>query len=301
MAVVRSVILVASLSALMSPVSGTRMKHRAKTANGNRTAVLVGECCVDAKPSEVECGRSGCHCCSDGVWYRGNSRPTLDSATFCRSQRLLASKPCGGDCCADVKPSEVECGRSGCHCCSDGVWYRGNSGPALDSATFCHSHRLLASKPCGGELSLNHNIVTKGHEEDEAQQAAVPVALVEKSEEEWGAVIKGVAIPLAKELGVEIGKQLGSAAMDWVQALAQSSSTQVSQPAVGAVWISHLEGTWGTWSGTLLSAYYHPSKSHSASTDGKLGVKRSVAAAGHWAVSQQTKGLAGNKAYYNHW
>jgi len=128
-----------------------------------------------------------------------------------------------------------------------------------------------------------------------------PSALVQKSDEQWAAIIKGIAIPVVKELGEELLKKLGRGAMDWVEALAKSPSTQVSQPAVGAVWISHMEGTWGFQDGTMLSAYYHPTKEHTATTKGKLGEKRSVAAAGHWAVSTQSKGMRGNKAYYNHY
>ena len=49
----------------------------------------------------------------------------------------------------------------------------------------------------------------------------------------------------------------------------------------------------------MLSAYYHPSKKHTATTVGKLGTKQSVAEGGHWAVSLQTRGLGGNKANYD--
>ncbi len=35
----------------------------------------------------------------------------------------------------------------------------------------------------------------------------------------------------------------------------------------------------------VLSAYYHPTKEHSATTIGKNGNKKSVASAGKWAIS----------------
>jgi len=105
-------------------------------------------CCADPKPSVVECGRSGCHCCSDGVWKLGNSGPTLSTEVACAALGLGASKPCSVACCADPKPSAVECGRSGCHCCSDGVWKLGNSGPTLSTEVACAALGLGASKPC---------------------------------------------------------------------------------------------------------------------------------------------------------
>lgn len=48
-----------------------------------------------------------------------------------------------------------------------------------------------------------------------------------------------------------------------------------------------------------MSAYYHPTKKHSATTEGKLGLKKSVAEAGEWAISIQTRGSIRNKAFYN--
>jgi hypothetical protein len=81
--------------------------------------------------------------------------------------------------------------------------------------------------------------------------------------------------------------------------LLSSPSFQFSQPEAGAKWFSWTDGHANGWNGQVVSAYYHPTKKHSATTKGKLGVKRSVANGGKWAVSKQTKGLFGNKAYYN--
>ena len=48
-----------------------------------------------------------------------------------------------------------------------------------------------------------------------------------------------------------------------------------------------------------MTAYYHPTKKHSVTTVGKAGKLKSYAAAGEWAISQQTKAMSGNKALYN--
>lgn len=61
------------------------------------------------------------------------------------------------------------------------------------------------------------------------------------------------------------------------------------------LWISLEDGSWGSWHGQLVSCYNHPSRKHTATTTGKLGVKRSEAEAGHWAISMQTRALAGSK------
>ena len=140
------------------------------------------QCCKDRMPSDIECGRSGCHCCSDGEWLLGNSGPTVTSEVACKRLDLEPSKPCEPvgcardvmvcpdgsyvsrnldlgcefdpcpvvepKCCADPKPSDRECGRSGCHCCSDGEWLLGNSGPTLSQERACGQVRLLPAKPC---------------------------------------------------------------------------------------------------------------------------------------------------------
>lgn len=108
---------------------------------------IEASCCQDPEPSTVECGRSGCHCCGDGTWLLGNSGPTLTSAEACGERG--PSKPCmeaEARCCRDPEPSTIECGRSGCHCCGDGTWILGNSGPTLTSAEACGE--LGPSKPC---------------------------------------------------------------------------------------------------------------------------------------------------------
>ena len=53
--------------------------------------------------------------------------------------------------------------------------------------------------------------------------------------------------------------------------LAAAPSFQFSQPSAGAKWISFSDGLTAGWSGQVISAYYHPSKKHSATTKGKLG------------------------------
>lgn len=65
------------------------------------------------------------------------------------------------------------------------------------------------------------------------------------------------------------------------------------------MWLTSVNGDWGTYGGQVMSAFYHPTKTHSATTVGKLGQKRSVANKGEWAISIQTKALFGNKAFYN--
>jgi hypothetical protein len=78
-----------------------------------------------------------------------------------------------------------------------------------------------------------------------------------------------------------------------------AESVVMQQPVVGSQWISFLNGNWGSWDGILISCFYHPTKTHTATTDGKLGVKTSVAEACHWACSVQTRGLWNNKTYWN--
>lgn len=84
-------------------------------------------------------------------------------------------------------------------------------------------------------------------------------------------------------------------------ALSNITSPKVSQssPEAGSLWLTSVDGTWLSGDGNVMSAFYHPTKKHSASTIGKLGTKRSVAEAGKWAVSIQTRGAFGNKAFYN--
>jgi len=124
-------------------------------------------------------------------------------------------------------------------------------------------------------------------------------AEAEAQEVKPASTIGGILIPIATELATKLAEALADYSVDWIQELANSPSTQVSQPQIDAVWISVVNGTWGTWSGQVISAYYHPSRDHTATTKGRVGEKRSVAAGGHWAVSAQTRALWGNEAYYN--
>jgi hypothetical protein len=84
-----------------------------------------------------------------------------------------------------------------------------------------------------------------------------------------------------------------------IDMMAKAKSWQYSQPHPGAIWFSFTDGVITGWQGQVVSAYFHPTKEHSATTVGKLGQKTSKAAAGQWAVSMQTKALFGNKAMYN--
>lgn len=61
-----------------------------------------------------------------------------------------------------------------------------------------------------------------------------------------------------------------------------------------------VDGKWFTHDGHVLSAYFHPTKKHSATTIGVLGQKKSIAGPGEWAISIQTRGAFGNKAFYDH-
>uniref|UniRef100_A0A0G4HFR4 Uncharacterized protein n=1 Tax=Chromera velia CCMP2878 TaxID=1169474 RepID=A0A0G4HFR4_9ALVE len=110
-----------------------------------------------------------------------------------------------------------------------------------------------------------------------------------------GTIIKGIAIPAAEKLA----EKLADGAWDWLKDNANADLFQLSQPHPGAVWISVLDGQWGTWKGQLMSAYYHPEKGHSATSVGRLGKKKSVEAAGVWAVSLQPRAMFGNKAFYD--
>jgi len=101
----------------------------------------------------------------------------------------------------------------------------------------------------------------------------------------WSALLQSLIGGLVSELG--------AAAVDQLIENIKSNKVAVSQPHEGALWISDLNGD------RVLSAFYHPTKLHSATTYGKLGEKKSIAAAGKWAVSFQTKGLYGNKTNYN--
>lgn len=71
------------------------------------------------------------------------------------------------------------------------------------------------------------------------------------------------------------------------------SSPKVSEssPHPGSKRLTALDGGWLSHNGNLLSAYYHPSNKHAATTVGSLGEKKSTEDAGKWAVSIQTRGL----------
>jgi len=97
----------------------------------------------------------------------------------------------------------------------------------------------------------------------------------------------------------EIIAELAATVGKFVYEELSHGSSHFSQPHAGSVWITCLEGKYGSWKGKVVSCYYHPTKTHTATTVGKLGEKRSTAGPGTWAISEQTKGLYGNKCYYN--
>ncbi|KAN0011919.1 hypothetical protein ACTFIU_000138 [Dictyostelium citrinum] len=87
-------------------------------------------------------------------------------------------------------------------------------------------------------------------------------------------------------------KQLGKPMVDELINAIKRENSLLVHPYPGAIWISTIED------GKVKSFYYHPTKSHSATTIGRLGTKTSIADPGEWAVSQQTKALFGNKTHY---
>ena len=77
-----------------------------------------------------------------------------------------------------------------------------------------------------------------------------------------------------------------------------SKFTSITQPYVGAVFITFINGHKFLKNGVVICLYYHPTKNHTAITTGSLGKKASVAGPKQWAISIQTKGMYGNKANY---
>ena len=66
---------------------------------------VEASCCKDPEPSQMECGRSGCHCCGDGVWLLGNSGPTLTTEQACGMRG--PSKPCEHSKCSEDRDCPV--------------------------------------------------------------------------------------------------------------------------------------------------------------------------------------------------
>jgi len=104
-------------------------------------------------------------------------------------------------------------------------------------------------------------------------------------------LLRGLTSVLARQL-VDI---LGQAVVDGLNA----NSVVISQPVLGSYWFSYVGGRLGSYNGRLISCFYHPTRRHSATTAGKLGVQPSVAGPGSWACSQQTRGLFNNKTNWN--
>ena len=74
------------------------------------------------------------------------------------------------------------------------------------------------------------------------------------------AIVMRAAIMAALGVSDDVAKKLLGAA-----------SFQFSQPSAGAKWFSWTDGHASGWDGQVVSAYYHPTKKHSATTKGKLG------------------------------
>ena len=80
--------------------------------------------------------------------------------------------------------------------------------------------------------------------------------------------------------------------------LLSSDNICYTQPYVDSVWLSKMDGIKGLCNGIIASFYYHPTYNHTSITKGYNGKKTSVAKAGEWAISYQTKARWGNKTGY---
>ncbi len=107
------------------------------------------------------------------------------------------------------------------------------------------------------------------------------------------------AAALAAAVDALLGTGAGQALLAELNNARSAHSFSRSSPHKGSLWITSCDGKWASWSGMVASLYFHPTAEHSVTTVGKLGEKRSVAKAGQWAVSIQTRALMGNKAMYN--
>ena len=65
----------------------------------------------------------------------------------------------------------------------------------------------------------------------------------------------GVAVSVIEALAPIL-----NVAKDQVEGMLNANNFQVSQPYKGALWVSNVDGRWGSWNGNLLSAYYHPTR-----------------------------------------
>ncbi|KAL1520694.1 hypothetical protein AB1Y20_022263 [Prymnesium parvum] len=100
-----------------------------------------------------------------------------------------------------------------------------------------------------------------------------------------------------------MGSGAGNALVEEIKSARGAQSFTFSIPSGAgdprACFVSSVNGTFGRWDGQVVSAFYHPSSAHIATTVGQLGERSSWADAGQWAVSIQTKAMWGNKAYWH--
>ena len=109
-----------------------------------------GVCTQQICPPPVPCGEN---VCTNGqVCCNASCGICTEPGMACTQQACLGP-PTVVECCDTPKPSDVECGRSGCHCCGNGEWVTGNSGPSLLPEEVCGD--LGVSMPCDEEESLD--------------------------------------------------------------------------------------------------------------------------------------------------
>ena len=162
-------------------------------------------CAAETKPTAMECGRSGCHCCSSKparrsarkafpgedpifepalvspAWIKGNSGPNMTPEKACAQVKRVPADTCpvAPPCCAaETKPTAMECGRSGCHCCSSKparrsarkafpgedpifepalvspAWIKGNSGPNMTPEKACAQVKRVPADACDDAAAL---------------------------------------------------------------------------------------------------------------------------------------------------
>jgi hypothetical protein len=102
----------------------------------------------------------------------------------------------------------------------------------------------------------------------------------------------GITIEAVKELGSLVGAVTDAALTNYLNA-----ASQVVMKGDGAMWVSSLTGTWGTWNGKLRSLYYHATLDHYTTILGRNGCKGVSKKAGGWADVSDTRAMWGNKSW----